>query len=140
VLVVDAGIPASRPRITEAVVAIGADVVTYCTQEGLKELTAPAVIQRLLLGALDLNAAPHKPGGCLMVQGALSAGEAGDSIRQKLPWCRAASEAALRRRHPNCEVQRRSWRTQVPSVSLAILPRSFTESQFWLWMWQTEIN
>src|SRR6202051_347599 len=68
------------------------------TQEALKEPTARAVVKRLLQGAADLNTAPRNPGGCLMVQGALASGDAGDSIRQELVACRAAGEAALRRR------------------------------------------
>jgi AcrR family transcriptional regulator len=68
------------------------------TQEALKEPTARAVIERLLRGAADLNTAPRNPGGCLMVQGALACGAAGDSIRQELAAYRAAGEAALRRR------------------------------------------
>src|ERR1700726_3561152 len=68
------------------------------TQEALKEPTARAVVERLLQGAADLNTAPRNPGGCLTVQGALACGEAGDSIRQELIACRAAGEAALRRR------------------------------------------
>src|SRR5271163_2757517 len=54
------------------------------TQEALKEPTARAVVERLLQGAADLNAAPRNPGGCLMVQGALASGHACDSIRQEL--------------------------------------------------------
>jgi len=68
------------------------------TQEALKEPTARAVVERLLQGAADLNTEPRNPGGCLMVQGALVCGEEGDSIRQELIACRAAGEAALRRR------------------------------------------
>jgi len=68
------------------------------TLEALKEPTARAVIERLLRGAADLNAAPRNPGGCLMVQGALACGEAADSIRQELTARRAAGEAAIRRR------------------------------------------
>ena len=68
------------------------------TQEALKEPTARAVVERLLQGASDLNAAPRNPGGCLMVQGALACGDAGDSIRQELAASRASGEAALRRR------------------------------------------
>jgi AcrR family transcriptional regulator len=68
------------------------------TQEALKEPTAHAVVDRLLRGAAELNAAARNPGGCLMVQGALASGDAGDSIRQELVACRAAGEAALRRR------------------------------------------
>src|SRR5580658_10543786 len=54
------------------------------TQEALKQPTARAVIERLLRGAADLNTAPRNPGGCLMVQGALACGEAGESIRKEL--------------------------------------------------------
>jgi hypothetical protein len=55
-------------------------------------------VERLLLGAADLNTARHNPGGCLMVQGALACGEVADSIRQELTAYRAAGEAAMRRR------------------------------------------
>ncbi len=68
------------------------------TQEALKESTARAVVERLLRGAADLNAAPCNPGGCLMVQGALASGGAADSVRQELTARRAAGEAALSRR------------------------------------------
>jgi AcrR family transcriptional regulator len=68
------------------------------TQEALREPTARAVVERMLLGAADLNTARRNPGGCLMVQGALACGEAADSIRQELTACRAAGEAAMRRR------------------------------------------
>jgi AcrR family transcriptional regulator len=67
-------------------------------QEALIEPTARAVVERLLRGAADLNAAPRNPGGCLMVQGALACGDAADSIRQELNACRSAGEAAIRRR------------------------------------------
>ncbi len=67
-------------------------------QEALKEPTARAVVERLLRGAVELNAAPRNRGGCLMVQGALASGEAADSIRLELTARRAASEAAIRRR------------------------------------------
>src|SRR5580698_2281816 len=68
------------------------------TQEALREPTARAVVERLFLGAVDLNTARRNPGGCLMVQGALACGEAADSIRQELTTCRVAGEAAIRRR------------------------------------------
>ncbi len=76
------------------------------TQEALKEPTARAVVERLLQGAADLNTAPRNPGGCLMVQGALASGAAGDSIRQELIACRAAGEAALRRRFQRAKSER----------------------------------
>ncbi|HVR26773.1 MAG TPA: TetR/AcrR family transcriptional regulator [Candidatus Polarisedimenticolia bacterium] len=68
------------------------------TQAALREPTARAVVERLLLGAADLNTARRNPGGCLMVQGALAGGEAAGSIRRELAACRAAGEAAMRRR------------------------------------------
>ena len=73
------------------------------TQEALREPTARAVVERLLLGAADLITARRNPGGCLMVQGALACGEAADSIRQELTACRAAGEAAMRRRFERAE-------------------------------------
>jgi AcrR family transcriptional regulator len=76
------------------------------TQEALKKPTARAVVERLLQGAADLNTAPRNPGGCLMVQGALVSGDAGDSIRQELVACRAAGEAALRRRFQRAKSER----------------------------------
>src|ERR1700693_3705417 len=76
------------------------------TQEALKEPTARAVVERLLQGAADLNAAPRNPGGCLMVQGALASGAAGDSLRQELVACRAAGEAALRSRFQRAKSER----------------------------------
>jgi AcrR family transcriptional regulator len=76
------------------------------TQEALKEPTARAVVERLLQGAADLNAVPRNPGGCLMVQGALASGDTGDSIRQELVACRAAGEAALRRRFQRAKSER----------------------------------
>jgi AcrR family transcriptional regulator len=68
------------------------------TQEALKEPTARAVVERLLRGAADLNTAPRNPGGCLLVQGALAGGTSATSVHQDLIACRAAGEAALRRR------------------------------------------
>src|SRR2546425_3042027 len=50
-------------------------------QEALKEPTARAVVERLLRGATDLNAAPRNPGGCLMVQSALACGERSEERR-----------------------------------------------------------
>jgi AcrR family transcriptional regulator len=67
-------------------------------EEALREPTARAVVERLLLGAADLNTDRRNPGGCLMVQGALACGEASDSIRQELTTCRVAGEDAIRRR------------------------------------------
>ena len=64
----------------------------------LKKPTARAVAERLLRGAVDLLTDPHTPPGCLMVQGALSCGEAADPIRHELVSRRAAGQAAIRQR------------------------------------------
>src|SRR6202451_4421638 len=63
-------------------------------QEALKAPTARVVVEKLLLGAADVNTARLNPGGCLMVQGALASGETSDSIRRELAACRVAGEAA----------------------------------------------
>lgn len=67
-------------------------------REALQEPTAHAVVERLLRGTIDLLTNPRNPRGCLMVQGALSCGEAADSVRRELISRRAAAEAAIRQR------------------------------------------
>jgi len=67
-------------------------------REALKEPTARGVVERLLLGAVKMQAGPNSPPGCLMVHGALACGDGADSIRQELNARRAADEDALRRR------------------------------------------
>lgn len=67
-------------------------------REALMAPTARAVVERLLHGAADLRAEARHPPGCLLVQGALSCGDAADSMRRELISRRAAGEAALRRR------------------------------------------
>jgi AcrR family transcriptional regulator len=88
------------------------------TQKAFKEPTARAVVERLLRGAADLNTAPHNPGGCLTVQGALACGAAADSIRQELAAYRAAGEAALRRRFQRAKSEG-DLRATVNSADLA---------------------
>ena len=68
------------------------------TREALDESTARAVAERLLRGTAEVMSDPRNPPGCLAVQGALSCGEAAESIRQELMSRRAAAEAALRER------------------------------------------
>jgi AcrR family transcriptional regulator len=66
------------------------------TAAALAEPTARRVIERLLRAAADALTDRHHPRGCLMVQGALSCGQAADSIRRELASRRAAGEASLR--------------------------------------------
>ena len=67
-------------------------------RNALNEPTARAVVEKLLLGAIDMVTDPRTPAGCFMVQGALACGNAANSVRQEMSSRRAASEAALCRR------------------------------------------
>jgi AcrR family transcriptional regulator len=67
-------------------------------RKALEEPTARAAVERLLRRSVDLLTDPHSPPGCLIVQGALSCGEAANPIRQELAARRAATEAAIRQR------------------------------------------
>jgi AcrR family transcriptional regulator len=69
--------------------------MTNFTAEALKEPTARAVAERLLVGTADLLSCPGNPKGCLMVQGALACGKEADPIRKELISRRATGEAAL---------------------------------------------
>jgi AcrR family transcriptional regulator len=73
--------------------------------EALDKPTARGVVERLLGGAADLLTNPRNPRGCLMVHGALSCGNAADSIRQDLITRRARTEAALRHRFKRAKSQ-----------------------------------
>jgi len=64
-----------------------------------RALTAPKardVVEKIFLGTAAMADDPRIPAGCLMVQGALSCGDA--SVRKEVAARRAAAEAALRRR------------------------------------------
>jgi AcrR family transcriptional regulator len=64
-------------------------------REALSEPTARRVVERLLRGVAETLTDPVNPPGCLAVQGALSCGDAAQSIKEELCGRRAASEAAL---------------------------------------------
>lgn len=68
------------------------------TREALSEPTARRVVERLLRATADCLTDPCNPPGCLGVQGALSCGEAAQSVKEELCARRAASEAALKER------------------------------------------
>ena len=67
-------------------------------QVALGKPTARAVVEHLLYGAADAVTDPDHPPGCLAVQGALSCGDAAESIKQELMSRRANGEEDLRRR------------------------------------------
>jgi AcrR family transcriptional regulator len=79
--------------------------MTNYTAEALKEPTARAVAERLLVGTADLLGRPGNPKGCLMVQGALACGEEADAIRKELISRRATGEATLRERFERAKVE-----------------------------------
>jgi AcrR family transcriptional regulator len=67
-------------------------------RQALAEPTAKGVVQQLLRTMAISLTDPSNPPGCLAVQGALSCGEAADSIKQELCNRRSAGEQALRQR------------------------------------------
>jgi AcrR family transcriptional regulator len=79
--------------------------MTGFTAEALKEPTARAVAERLMVGTADLLSCPGNPKGCLMVQGALACGDEADPIRKELIARRATGEAALRERFARAKAE-----------------------------------
>jgi len=79
--------------------------MTCYTAEALKEPTARAVAERLMVGTADLLSCPENPKGCLIVQGALACGDEADPIRKELIARRATGEAALRERFERAKLE-----------------------------------
>lgn len=67
-------------------------------QVALAKPTAREVVEHLLFEAADAVTDPNNPPGCLAVQGALSCGEAAESIKQELMTRRANGEQDVRER------------------------------------------
>lgn len=67
-------------------------------RQALKARTARAVAERLLTGAINQATAPGRPGGCLLVQGALACNQVADPAREVLNQARAEAEKAIRER------------------------------------------
>jgi AcrR family transcriptional regulator len=67
-------------------------------QLALAKPTAREVVEHMLYEAADAVTDPNNPPGCLAVQGALSCGEAAESIKQELMARRAQGEKDLRER------------------------------------------
>ena len=64
----------------------------------LEQPTARGVVEHLLYGAVDAVTDPCNPPGCLSVQGALTCGDAAESIKQELMDRRNAGEQDLCKR------------------------------------------
>ena len=67
-------------------------------QVALAKPTAREVVEHMLFEAADAVTDPNNPPGCLAVQGALTCGEAAESIKQELMARRAQGEKDLRER------------------------------------------
>ncbi|MGH7179473.1 MAG: TetR/AcrR family transcriptional regulator, partial [Tepidisphaeraceae bacterium] len=67
-------------------------------RQALTAPTARTVARRLLDGASELLSDPRHPRGCLLVQGALSCGQASEPIRGELCARRASLQSAIHRR------------------------------------------
>jgi AcrR family transcriptional regulator len=67
-------------------------------QVALAKPTVREVVEHLLFEAADAVTDPNNPPGCLAVQGALTCGEAAESIKQELMSRRASGEQNLRQR------------------------------------------
>jgi len=74
-------------------------------RKALAEPTARAVVERFLKGVAEFLTDPKNPPGCLSVQGALSCGEAAESIKSELCRRRAAGECALRERFERAKAE-----------------------------------
>ncbi|MBN9587007.1 MAG: TetR/AcrR family transcriptional regulator [Afipia sp.] len=67
-------------------------------KEALKQPTARAVVESLLYGEVDAVTDPECPAGCLSINGALTCGQAAESIKEELRTRRAEWENDLRLR------------------------------------------
>jgi AcrR family transcriptional regulator len=67
-------------------------------REALDSPTARGVVERWLLGGIELVTGEGRPAGCFMVQGALACGEQGEIVKEEMAKRRVAGETALRHR------------------------------------------
>jgi AcrR family transcriptional regulator len=84
-------------------------------QRALAEPTAKRAVERLLLVAADIPSEGRGPRGCLLVQGALSCGDAAESVRRELNSRRADGEAELRKRLKRARAERDLPRSADPA-------------------------
>lgn len=66
--------------------------------EALTRPTAREVVEAIFAGTLRMNCDKKNPGGCMVVQAALSCGEGSDAIRQELAAVREAGVNRIRER------------------------------------------
>ena len=66
--------------------------------KSLEAPTAREVVEQLLQGVVALQVAERHPGGCLLVRGALSAGDKASRVRKEVTDRLAMAEGAIRKR------------------------------------------
>jgi AcrR family transcriptional regulator len=66
--------------------------------KALEAPTARAVVEQLLKGVVGLQVAKNHPGGCLLVQSAVSAGDKTSRVRKEVMTRLAMAEGAIRKR------------------------------------------
>ena len=68
--------------------------------------TARAMVEHLFKGVVGLQVAKNHPGGCLLVQGAVSAGDKASRVRKEATARLAKTEGAIRRRLERAKSER----------------------------------
>lgn len=71
----------------------------------LQQPNARAVVERLLYGEVDAVTDPECPAGCLSINGALTGGDAAESIKKELMARRAQGEDDLRQRFERAKAE-----------------------------------
>lgn len=66
--------------------------------KALEAPTSRAVVEQLFKGVVGLQVAKHHPGGCLLVQGAVSAGDRTSRVRKGVTARLSMAEGAIRKR------------------------------------------
>jgi AcrR family transcriptional regulator len=84
-------------------------------QRALAEPTAKRAVEGLLLAAAEIPTDGRGPRGCLLVQSALSCGDAAESVRRELNSRRADGEAELRKRLKRAKAERDLPRSADPA-------------------------
>jgi AcrR family transcriptional regulator len=89
--------------------------------KALRQPTAFDVSRAMVHGAADANTRPSRPRGCLLVHGALAAGEEADNVRVDLAQHREAAVTALARRFDRAQAD-----GELPGVNTLVLARWIT--------------
>ena len=67
-------------------------------QEAMKQPTARAAVEAMLNGAIQMATDPKHPGGCLIIQGAMSCGAEAECLKNELTALREAGVTLVRKR------------------------------------------